>query len=74
MKQLTINTCPVCGQHLSEQERGRPKQYCSKECRDLNNYMIATRNALMKVNFRPKKKSEMIGEIFRMANEFRNHA
>jgi len=74
MKQLIITKCPVCGHHLSAQKRGRPKTYCSKECRDLGNFLLATRNTLMKIDFTQAKKKEMIGEIFRLANEFKNHA
>lgn len=60
--------CPVCGTDFIPFTAGKPKTYCSSNCRDYMKY----KNALEKViiALRPTKEAKKIikGDMFRLSN------
>ena len=63
-------TCGICGAHIGYND-GRPKEHCSKECREVRKYMNALQRSLGKINPDQKHLQRLRGDLFRMANELR---
>jgi len=66
-----VKTCEVCGSEIVEVGKGRPKQYCSPDCRDFSKYMTQVSGLVHKIRFGTKKASTIRGDFFRLANAVR---
>lgn len=66
--------CRICGalyENRPKGSRGRPKEYCSKSCRDLENYFLAFEKTLWEVSGRltNEARSKWINRIMTLRNE-----
>lgn len=43
---MSGGVCECCGRPMPRQERGRPRKFCSKECRVLNESIVRLEKAL----------------------------
>ena len=67
--------CECCGNEftLPEQAKGgRPKIYCSPECRNLVKYINAFENLTEKINFTERSSKIFRGDLFAIANNLYN--
>ena len=60
--------CPICGNDFIPYTAGKPKTYCSDNCRNYNKYKNALEKSLLVL--RPTKEAKKIikGDMFRLAN------
>ena len=63
--------CSVCGNECkqSEGQRGRPSQYCSKNCREVENYYLAFEKRLRECKLWPGSVHNWRSRLFYLANE-----
>jgi len=65
----TNNICPICGTIYSLETRGRPRTYCSPNCRDTHKYLDAFVKCLDAVSFRSQDSiKSMRGRLFNIVN------
>ena len=70
-------SCFVCGKPIKQnyvltrfgyELKGRPKIYCSDDCRDFQKYFIACQDKLFKIDLSDAFKRKIRGDFFRVAN------
>lgn len=64
--------CPTCGIEFNEFTRGKPKTYCSDNCRDYFKYYNALEKTILAIEADTSHSKMIIGDMFRLANTFRN--
>lgn len=64
----TNTFCPMCGKPFNRHTAGKPKTYCSPECRNLYKYYSALEDTLKKISFNGKSGNRFKGDLFRLAN------
>jgi hypothetical protein len=64
-------TCQVCGSPLPPARPGRPRHYCSDECRQFAAYLAQVVDRLEKVRTHttPKAALEIRAQLWRIANQ-----
>lgn len=60
--------CPICGAVYQNQKKGRTKDYCSDNCRDVNKFLSAFETRLFKVDFKGSYSNSMKSRLFLLAN------
>ena len=69
--------CFVCGKPIKQEYKltrfgyvhiGRPKNYCSDDCRNYLKYFNAMQKSLEKIDLDDKHKRKIRGDMFRVAN------
>ena len=60
--------CIICGKEFNPFTNGKPKMYCSENCRNFNKFYNALQKTLDKMEATDKNKKLLKGELFRMAN------
>ncbi len=67
----TNTTCPLCGTKFNRFTRGKPKTYCSDNCRNVVKFFNALENSLNNVNFINFSSNHFKGDLFRLANNIK---
>lgn len=67
----TNTKCPICGISFNCYTRGKPKIYCSDNCRNVFKYFNALESSLNKVSFVGKSSNMFKGDLFRLANNLK---
>jgi len=64
--------CPICGNEFNPFTAGKPKTYCSDNCRNYQKYKNALEKSL--IALRPTKEAKKIikGDMFRLSNLLTN--
>lgn len=61
--------CPICGTSFVNSLKGKPRIYCSDNCRDLNKYLNAVEDKVLNVSFDNSFCSKQLkGQVWRIAN------
>ena len=60
--------CPICGAVYQNQKKGRTKDYCSDNCRDVNKFLSAFETRLLKVDFKGSFSNSMKSRLFLISN------
>jgi len=72
--------CFVCGSPIKQEYKetrfgyvhyGRPKTYCSNDCRDYLKYFNAFQKSLFKISLDDEHNRKIRGDLFRLANILR---
>jgi hypothetical protein len=64
----TVLICPICGASYQNQKKGRTKDYCSDNYRDVNKFLSAFETRLLKVGFKGSYSNSMKSRLFLLAN------
>jgi len=67
----TNTICPICGNNFSCHTRGKPKTYCSDDCRNIFKYINALERLVLKVNFNGKSSNHLKADLFQLANKLK---
>lgn len=60
--------CPICGASYHNVSKGRTKEYCSDDCRDLNKFLSAFETRLLKIDFKGLTSNRLKSRLFLIAN------
>lgn len=60
--------CPICSTEFNEFTNGKPKTYCSDDCKDYYKYKNALERILIKIKPHINDSKLIRGDMFRMAN------
>ncbi|QKF73284.1 hypothetical protein AFAEC_1121 [Aliarcobacter faecis] len=67
--------CPLCFSKIEENKKGRPKQYCSLECQEIEKFFSAFENRLLKKiqnnGFENKSQNRLKSRLFSLANNLK---
>jgi len=60
--------CPICGNNFNPHTAGKPKTYCSDECRNYFKYKNALEKILLSLHPTQEAKKVIKGDMFRLCN------
>lgn len=61
--------CPICGNSFINTNKGKPRIYCSDNCKDFQKYLNALDSKLSKIEFNDNSNAKFLkGELWRLAN------
>ena len=65
----TKTYCPICGAVVIQSGKGKPRDYCSDNCRDTFKYINALERNLNKIDFKNKDCAKQLkGDIWSVSN------
>lgn len=65
-------TCPICGNPFNHFTAGKPKTYCSDNCRNFNKYKNALEKILIEMKPTVECRKLIRGDMFRLSNILSN--
>jgi len=60
--------CPICGKEFIPFTSGKPKTYCSDNCRNYQKYKNALEKTLLALVLTKESKKLIKGDMFRLSN------